>query len=272
MGSTTNSHRSQSKWLMMLFLLLGCCLSYTLALQHPLSSFKNPSKLIQSRKPPQASGGAPSSSIINRRNLLLSSAWQVLLTAPLVAAAAEVSYDPTVVQSLPTGVQYRDDRIGQGPLLPNDATVVLHVRAMRLDGQVLFDTRQDGSPLLHQLGSVVDANFFKNAARSKITIGLDDALRNMREGGIRRIAVPGPLAYGSAGVSRYDAYQMGLRVAVPRNDMIRYEVEVLRCQDMPVLDDDGRPTTTIRQACCTEPNYPCATDTDQPPSAEEEAK
>jgi len=61
--------------------------------------------------------------------------------------------------------------------------------------------------------------------------------------------------------------------------MIRYEVEVLRCRDVVVDiddeqgvdDDDAAAISTIRQqtrrACCTEPNYPCAT-----PKATDEAE
>ena len=54
----------------------------------------------------------------------------------------------------------------------------------------------------------------------------------MREGGVRRVLVPGALAYGQSGMSRYDAYRLGFANPVPRGETIRYEVEILRCRDV----------------------------------------
>ena len=72
-----------------------------------------------------------------------------------------------------------------------------------------------------------------------MTIGLEDGIlaagnNSMRLGGVRRIVVPSPLAYGHAGVSRYDALQMGLLQPIPRDELLRYEVELLRCIDVPI--------------------------------------
>lgn len=266
MMTTISSRSSSASRCLLIVLTVACCLlESSLALQQIPTSCNSRRQSICTSNPISKRTTITSST---RRALLLSSCFSLPLLIPLVAKAD--ADEVSIIQSLPTGVEYRDDRIGQGPVLPKDSTVVLHVRAMRRDGKVLFDTREDGQPLLHQLGGVIDYNFFggKSGERSKMTVGLDDAIRTrnngdmMREGGIRRVIVPGPLAYGHAGVSRYDAYQMGLREAVPRDEMIRYEVEVLRCRDVG-FEVDG--ATVTRQACCTEPNYPCAT-----PSEEEE--
>ena len=91
--------------------------------------------------------------------------------------------------------------------------------------QLLFDTRaKNGSPILHQLGSVDDSSVLGqrkgagvagSAGRKQlVTIGLEDAIaagggNAMREGGVRKVLVPAALAYGTAAMSRFDAQQSG---------------------------------------------------------------
>jgi FKBP-type peptidyl-prolyl cis-trans isomerase len=199
-----------------------------------------------------------------RRSFLTSSAQQSLVFLPLLLqqqqAQAFTDEDLQNVNKLITGVQYRDDYIGGGSQVKNDDTVVMHVKALRRDGSVFLDTRETDRPLLHKFGTIVDYEFFggNSSKRSQVTIGLEDGIlaagnNSMRLGGVRRIVVPSPLAYGHAGVSRYDALQMGLLQPIPRDELLRYEVELLRCIDVPIGDGN------TAQACCTEPNYPCKT-------------
>ena len=53
----------------------------------------------------------------------------------------------------------------------------------------------------------------------------------MKLGGIRNVVVPSELAYGSNGVSRYEAYKLKLRQPVAKNEILRYEIELFRCND-----------------------------------------
>ena len=161
------------------------------------------------------------------------------------------------IQSTLTGVQYRDDRVGQGAAVSKGDVLVLHLKGVRRDGSIFLDTRKDGKPLLHKFGSAQDFDFSggKSSQRPAVTLGVEDAMRGMKLGGIRRIVVPSALAYGNAGVSRYDAMKMGLILPVPRNELLRYELELLRCVDLPASGNG-----LSSQACCTEPNYPCPTD------------
>lgn len=184
----------------------------------------------------------------------------LLVCSPTPARAVQLPKDEDI-QSTFTGVQYRDDRIGQGAAVSKDEVIVLHLYGLTKDGSVFLDTREQGKPLLHKMGSVTDFEFLgrKSSDRSPITLGIDDGIRGMKLGGVRRVVVPSPLAYGHAGVSRYDAMQMGLLKPIPRDETLRYEVELLRCVDVP-KSSTGEGLSG--QACCTEPNFPCNTETD----------
>jgi len=175
----------------------------------------------------------------------------------------------TKESSTATGVKYRDERVGQGDLVrPND-TVVLHLQGIRLDGTVILDTRES-QPLLHQMGtSVANSELFGGSTnsggtggeRSVVPLGMEDGiLAGMRYGGIRRMVLPPALGYGHAGISRYDAFRMGLRQPVPRDEVLRFQVEILRCLDVNLganTNNENTNTSMVGQACCTEPNYPC---------------
>lgn len=217
--------------------------------------------------------------------LLFSSCWHALLTSGLelressrrhfvsgmlliVGASggdAHAQIPPSAeedrtVYRLKSGVQFRNLRQGQGPLVTDldDPTLLLHVKALLMNGSVLMDTRQSGKPNAYKLGSSV-----MSTSPELIAPGLDDALVSrgvlvdgetrvppMRQGGVRLVVVPAPLAYGAAGVSRYQIMTKldgRFTQPVPRNKMLRYELEVLRCIS---VDDVG-------QACCPEEVYPC---------------
>jgi hypothetical protein len=199
--------------------------------------------------------------------------------------------DDSRIYTLTFGVQFREARVGTGlPITKMSETVLLHLRALTRDGSVLFDSRldQDGSPMLYRLGSAQDFDYSggDSSKRSKVTQGVEDAILSrgtatwqgsegrqavepMRLGGIRLAVVPAPLAYGHAGVSRYDAFRMGLRTAVPRDEVMRYEIELLRCLTIPIEiqppatealgDTIQAPITRMVEACCTEENFPCKT-------------
>jgi FKBP-type peptidyl-prolyl cis-trans isomerase len=196
-----------------------------------------------------------------RRNVLLEVAILPLpfCRADSLPAAAADLLDDDEIRTTITGVQYRDDRIGQGPVVMGKDAVVMHLQGLTRDGSVIIDTRKNGRPILHQLGSVVNFDIFggDSSQRPVVTLGIEDGIRGMRYGGVRRMVVPSPLGYGNAGVSRYDAMRMGLLKPVPRDELLRYEVELLRCIDVVPVDDAANGLTA--QACCTEPSYPCKT-------------
>jgi hypothetical protein len=215
-------------------------------------------------------------------------------------------HERQIAYKLKSGIQFRDLRVGNGPLVTqqvvssdttndDDAdnndnqrrpTVVMHVQALLRDGTILMDTRQDnGRPILYELGSALDTVM---ARPGIVPPGLDDAIVSrgtlvgsngervepMRQGGIRLVVVPADLAYGTDGLSRYQAWKLGgqqslLKKPVPRDEILRYEIEILRCLEvLPIEVKSSRNeqeeeeevpgiSQTTVQACCSEEVYPC---------------
>jgi hypothetical protein len=190
-----------------------------------------------------------------RAFLTTSSAIVAWLPRPSTAVTEE---DLLNIHKLPTGVQYRDDRIGNGDLVKRDDSVILQVKGILRDGSVFLDTTNT-TPILHRIGSTVEYRYltgdFSGSQSSKVNLGLEDGIVGMHRGGIRRIFVPCTMGYGNAGVSRYDAYRMGLQRAIPRNEILRYEVELLQCS----MISNAKSSGTEILACCSEVNYPCST-------------
>lgn len=194
----------------------------------------------------------------HRRQFLMhtSASTTLLISYGSAASGVQLPADDEILSTI-TGVKYRDDRIGQGDALSRGDVVVLHLQGIRRDGSIFLNTRDQGRPILHKVGSAQAFDFSgnKSSQRAVVTMGVEDALRGMKLGGVRRIVVPSALAYGHAGVSRYDAMKMGLILPIPRDEFLRYELELLRCVDLPTANNG-----LSREVCCTEPNYPCQTE------------
>lgn len=172
-------------------------------------------------------------------------------------------------------------------LEPDDPGIVLmHLKALRRDGSILLDTYDVGKPLLFKLGSISSELYLLNEAgamnKGIIPLGVQDAILAqgsasweggfgkadpMRTGGIRKVVVPPELAYGTKGVSRYEALKLGLKQPVARNEILRYEIELLRCNDevldlaggegQLVKEDGSKSSATAARVCCLEEFYPC---------------
>ena len=231
------------------------------------------------------------------------------------AESEEVTLQPSRIIRLSSGLQFSDQRIGSGPLVPipkaiggssttnrnnnqnsidnkddlepDDPSIVLmHLKALKQDGSVLLDTFEEGKPLLFRLGSVPSEMYYLNEAgamaKGKIPLGVQDAILAqgaasweggfgkadpMRTGGIRKVVLPSELAYGAKGVSRYEALKLGLKQPVARNELLRYEIELLRCNDevmdlagseASMIKDDGTKSNAVAaRACCLQESYPC---------------
>eukprot|EP00536_Pseudo-nitzschia_multiseries_P018305 jgi/Psemu1/55013/gm1.55013_g len=131
---------------------------------------------------------------------------------------------------------------------PPPPPLLMHLRALKRDGSVLLDTRDEGRPLLFVPGSIpaeelyyLGSNEGSALQKGRIPLGVQDAILApgvasweggygkadpMRAGGLRMVVVPPDLAYRSRGVSRYEAFRLGLRGPVARNEVLRYEIEL----------------------------------------------
>jgi len=99
----------------------------------------------------------------------------------------------TPFQTLSSGVQVKDFRVGSGPTVGNGSKVELTMkgRLINLNGVVFYDTKSndpngfgEGTPLVFTVGD-------KSALP-----GLESGIADMRRGGIRRIIVPADQGYG----------------------------------------------------------------------------
>ncbi|MBX3025473.1 FKBP-type peptidyl-prolyl cis-trans isomerase [bacterium] len=120
---------------------------------------------------------------------------------------------PSVVQwhATPSGLQYADTALGNGPT-PNDGQiVVVHFVGWLDDGTKFDSTRDRGKPFGFPLGS------------GQVIRGWDEGVRGMRVGGKRRLVVPPALGYGEKGVPPI----------VPPNARLIFDVELVRVLDKP---------------------------------------
>ena len=120
---------------------------------------------------------------------------------------------PTVVNSsdftvLPSGLKYFDIIVGSGesPLVGN--LVLVHYRAWFEDGTLFEDSRDQGSPIIFEVGA------------DEVIDGWDEGIRGMREGGLRQLVIPPALAYGATGTS-----------IIPANSTLIFELNLLGVAD-----------------------------------------
>mmetsp|Transcript_26986 Transcript_26986/g.59012 ORF Transcript_26986/g.59012 Transcript_26986/m.59012 type:complete len:217 (+) Transcript_26986:76-726(+) len=119
--------------------------------------------------------------------------------------------------TLPSGLQYRDIVVGRGPSPPVGYQVVCNYVAMTPALRVFDSSLDKGSPYDIRVGA------------GQIIPGLDEGLLSMKAGGLRRLYIPGPLAFPK-----------GLKAAagrpsVPPASPVVFDVQLLY---IPGLEDD----------------------------------
>ena len=250
-----------------------------------LFSFPDATRAVASQEQAEASKPEPAAARIVRLSSGLQFSDQRIGSGPslpITSSSSSGTFTPT---------NNKDNSNREG-LEPDDPRIVLmHLKALRRDGSVLLDTYETNKPLLFRLGSIPSEMYYLNEggalSKGKITLGVQDAIlaqgaasweggfgkaEPMRYGGIRKVVVPAELAYGTKGVSRYEALKLGLKQPVARDEILRYEIEILRCNDEIIdlkgsngdgdspsmMKDDGTESSaTAARACCPEEVYPC---------------
>ena len=84
----------------------------------------------------------------------------------------------------PSGLEYVDITVGKGPVPPVGVQAVVHYTAITPKGKVFFSSLDGaGRPLDIRVGT------------GSVVAGLDEGLKSMKVGGVRRLYIPGPLSF-----------------------------------------------------------------------------
>ena len=97
------------------------------------------------------------------------------------ACVAELASKERV--TTPSGLQFQDIVVGTGPAPPVGYQVVVNYIAMTPEGRVFSNSLERGSPYDIRVGA------------GQVVPGLDEALSTMAVGGLRRVYIPGNLAF-----------------------------------------------------------------------------
>lgn len=104
----------------------------------------------------------------------------------------------------PSGLQYRDDAVGDGPEAGAGKTVSVHYTGTLLDGKKFDSSRDRGQPFHFHLGG------------GEVIRGWDEGVAGMKVGGRRTLVIPPELGYGSRAIG-----------PIPPNSTLRFDVELL---------------------------------------------
>lgn len=125
-------------------------------------------------------------------------------TTVIAADTTATALNTTI--TLPSGVQYVNLKLGDGPLVSKGTGVRIHYRGTLLNGKP-FDSSRDW---------VVPVPFKFKVGAGRAIDGMDQGVEGMRVGARRVITVPPALGYGARGVGD-----------IPPNSTLVFDVEVV---------------------------------------------
>jgi len=126
-------------------------------------------------------------------------------TTPIPTTALQAS--PSAMKTLDGGLMIGEVREGTGREVKTGDTIIANYTGALEDG-TKFDSSYDrGQPFEAQIGA------------GRVIKGWDMGIPGMKEGGIRRLVIPGGLAYGEAGAGNG---------AIPPNATLIFDVEVIK--------------------------------------------
>lgn len=109
--------------------------------------------------------------------------------------------------TLNSGLQIRDDKVGDGPTAQAGQTVAVHYTGWLTDGTKFDSSYDHGQPFNFPLGG------------GQVIRGWDEGVAGMKVGGKRRLFVPPELGYGSRAMG-----------PIPANSPLVFDVELLGIQ------------------------------------------
>lgn len=135
----------------------------------------------------------------------------------LCDAACESELENVPMVTTESGLQYKDIKVGEGPSPPIGFQVAANYVAMVPNGQIFDSSLEKGQPYIFRVGS------------GQVIKGLDEGILSMKVGGLRRLYIPGLLAFPKGLTSAPG------RPRVPPSSPVVFDVNLLY---IPGLDDE----------------------------------
>ena len=104
-----------------------------------------------------------------------------------------------------SGLQYTDEKIGDGESPKSGQMVTVHFTATLSDGKKIESSVDRGQPYTFKIGT------------GEVIKGWDEGIMSMKVGGKRKLVVPPQLAYGSKSAGSM----------IPPNATLLFEIELL---------------------------------------------
>ncbi|KAK6791153.1 hypothetical protein RDI58_010234 [Solanum bulbocastanum] len=101
----------------------------------------------------------------------------------LCDATCEKELENVPMVTTESGLQYKDIKVGRGPSPPVGFQVAANYVAMVPSGQIFDSSLEKGRPYIFRVGA------------DQVVKGLDEGILSMKVGGLRRLYVPGSLAF-----------------------------------------------------------------------------
>jgi peptidylprolyl isomerase len=111
----------------------------------------------------------------------------------------------TNLTTTPSGLQYEDIKVGDGPSPRAGQTVVVHYTGWLTNGKKFDSSVDRGQPFKFAIG------------QGQVIKGWDEGVMSMKVGGKRKLTIPPHLGYG----------QRGMPGAIPPNATLVFDVQLL---------------------------------------------